>query len=445
MDPGSVRHHSFVDFLLPLFVPCLQSIKLRGTAPTFYRRLHTLFFSDSTLKAEYEDLLRSPGHRKRGRNSKLSSTEASTSTRTLLKLAEGPVVASSSLSSSAVLASTLQDLPLPVKPTEGELQGWLDIRKNQWRTTKNNTVDENDNKRIQCPAPSPVPLPLSPSPPVVSLSSLSGDVKVERVTRPDEAAIFVVDNFLTENELLYFDERIRGRSLRFERSFVDNMEWNVKENEEEDVVEEEGEEGAGDEEDGDEEGEEDPDGSEDNDEIDKEEDYGKANKKRRIVLDTTHRTSTFVSFRKMQDSKIATLEQRIADMFGCFVPQIEPLQMVRYTPGQFFGVHHDMGEILPDDTAVTPPKSIFVKRRLVTIFIYLNTLDQEQGGATLFPKCNNLRVRPERGRAVIWSNVTSNGQADSRTIHAGEPVIAVPSKDAASQCKYGINVWICEE
>jgi hypothetical protein len=86
-------------------------------------------------------------------------------------------------------------------------------------------------------------------------------------------------------------------------------------------------------------------------------------------------------------------------------------------------------------------------------------------------------VRPKRGRAVLWCNITSDGKADARTIHAGEAVkvnlpevtptisCAIKSKDSSEfqpseigktsiqseskdyfeTKKYGLNIWICEE
>ena len=123
--------------------------------------------------------------------------------------------------------------------------------------------------------------------------------------------------------------------------------------------------------------------------------------------------------------------------------QIEALQLVRYTRNQFFNIHHDMGDLLDDDTVLLPPKHFAVKRRLVTIFCYLNTI--EEGGCTYFPKCNQLRVQPKRGRAVLWSNVTTDGQPDPQTIHAGEPVIQTNGGSEEDVIKYGLNIWICEE
>ena len=235
--------------------------------------------------------------------------------------------------------------------------------------------------------------------------------------------IYVVDNFLTENELTYFHDKIK--SIRFEQSFVDNMDYDNYD--------------------------------ECNENIDN---CSAGNKRqRRTLIDSSHRTSTFFAFGKRQDSKIAALESRLADLFGCWVGQIEALQLVRYTPGQFFGVHHDMGDLLENDQVALPPRDVHVKRRLVTLFVYLNSLEEDQGGCTHFPYCN-LRVHPKKGRAVLWSNVTTDGLPDPRTIHAGEPVkpssasttstrratrSTKPPPKYDSVVKYGLNIWICEE
>ena len=212
--------------------------------------------------------------------------------------------------------------------------------------------------------------------------------------------VYVIDNFLTPSDLEYFDDKIA--SLRFQKSYVDNMQ------KEED---EKGTDNKG----------------------------GTTTNARSTLYDNSHRTSTFFGFKKLHDTRIAALEQRIADLLGCWVHQIEALQLVRYLPTQFFGIHHDLGDLLDTDEVTLPPKNQFAKRRLVTLFCYLNTLDKNSGGCTYFPKCGDLRVKPVKGRAVLWSNIMGTGMPDPRTIHAGEAV------QGADTVKYGLNVWICEE
>lgn len=153
-------------------------------------------------------------------------------------------------------------------------------------------------------------------------------------------------------------------------------------------------------------------------------------------LDRLHRTSTFLSFAKQHDKIIATIEQRAADLLGTHAPALEALQLVRYEPGQFFGIHHDLGIYDEEqDTVELPAKMAWSPRRLVTFFCYLS--DCPEGGATYFPKAN-LRVQPVAGNAVLFSNILQDGMPDIRTLHAGEP----PTSDCV---KYGLNIWFCEE
>lgn len=224
----------------------------------------------------------------------------------------------------------------------------------------------------------------------------SGVVRVSKMhlkrvyTAPN---IYVIDDFLTAADLRFLSLVIQQDQQRFQRSYVDN--------------------------------------------------------ENSTLLDDTHRTSTFLSFAKQENAKVAALEQRAAALMGYYsTDQIEPLQLVRYLPGQFFGVHHDMGDLDEDTKQVAlPHKNVLVKRRLVTIFCYLNDLPVEAGGCTYFPECSNLKVKPKKGRAVVFCNVTKEGLPDPRTVHAGDPVVSSgheSKKGESSNVKYGLNIWVCE-
>jgi prolyl 4-hydroxylase len=192
--------------------------------------------------------------------------------------------------------------------------------------------------------------------------------------------IYVIDGFLTETELAHCEAIIH--KSKFAKSYVDNPDSNA------------------------------------------------------TLVDTEHRTSTFVSVAKQADSKVSAMERKSAELLGLSVDQMEPLQLVRYQQNQFFGVHHDLGNLRPDGTVELPPKQAYCRRRLATIFCYLN--DVEDGGCTYFPACNDLRVSPKRGRAVLFCNVLEDGSADPKTVHAGEPV------RGKGKVKYGLNIWACE-
>ena len=238
--------------------------------------------------------------------------------------------------------------------------------------------------------------------------------------------IFLIDHFLTSAELEYFQQTI-GKG-RFQRSFVDAI--NVASETTDDADAQTGKH---------------VDSSCSRDTAQNQEpctstDDNTSQPRQHSAFDDQHRTSTFVSFQKQQDRVISAIEQRAATLLGCWSPvaRIEPLQLVRYRPGQFFGVHHDLGDWHADSGHVTlPPKSLLVKRRVATVFCYLNTLpSSEAGGETHFPLANELSIRPKEGRAVLFSNIRATGQPDPRTIHAGNRV--------TEGTKYGLNIWICE-
>jgi prolyl 4-hydroxylase len=226
-----------------------------------------------------------------------------------------------------------------------------------------------------------------------------GKFSLERVFAAPN--IYVVDNFLSENDLDYLQECIRRG--QFQKSYVDKM---MNQN--------------------------------------------SSSAAEGSILDQSHRTSTFLSFTKQENANIAAIERKAAYLMGCYsTDQIEPLQLVRYLPGQFFDAHHDMGDYNEETGHVElPSKSVLVKRRLVTIFCYLNDLEDSQGGCTGFPLCDHLQVKPQKGRAAVFCNVTAQGLPDPRTIHAGETVIDTRSESEAKTkkkpVKYGLNIWICE-
>lgn len=127
---------------------------------------------------------------------------------------------------------------------------------------------------------------------------------------------------------------------------------------------------------------------------------------------------------------------------------IEPLQVVKYEPGQRFTGHMDWFDepknMATSDGNVTRPYN-----RLATIFAYLE--DDCVGGETYFPRIKGvsasadqdkyiktnsptgLVVKPRKGNAIFWTNLHSNGTGDKRLLHGGATV--------TSGTKIGLNVF----
>jgi prolyl 4-hydroxylase len=132
------------------------------------------------------------------------------------------------------------------------------------------------------------------------------------------------------------------------------------------------------------------------------------------------RTSSSCTLRRGETQVIREIEQRVSQLAGISSCYLENLAPVRYLPGQQYRPHHD-GSARP-----------------VTIFIYLNDLDDNAGGETYFPMLD-VKFVPRKGCGIMWLNPVdpraggSKENEDSRLLHAGLP----PAKGV----KYGLNCF----
>ena len=115
---------------------------------------------------------------------------------------------------------------------------------------------------------------------------------------------------------------------------------------------------------------------------------------------------------------IHAINLRIAAASGTDVSQGEPLQILRYAPGQEYRRHLD---------AIPATDN----QREFTFLIYLN--DDYSGGGTVFPEAG-LRHRGRTGDAFLFRNMRDDGEPDPQTVHIGEPV--------TSGTKYLASRWI---
>lgn len=107
-----------------------------------------------------------------------------------------------------------------------------------------------------------------------------------------------------------------------------------------------------------------------------------------------------------EDLVVQAINRCIAAASGTEAGWGEPLNILKYTPGQQYKPHHDG---TGSDNAV----------RNLTALIWLN--DDFEGGETDFPKID-VRVRGAVGDMLVFSNVRATGAFDERMIHAGLPV-----------------------
>lgn len=123
-------------------------------------------------------------------------------------------------------------------------------------------------------------------------------------------------------------------------------------------------------------------------------------------------------------------------------------QLVRYTEGQEYNLHHDWMRI-PQAAFDGSPRTF---NRVASLFVILQ--DECIGGETWFPliktvspqgKRDNesrlwreheeggLAFKPVAGNGIFWVNLFPNGTGDTRTVHAGLPV--------TGGLKTAMNIW----
>ena len=119
--------------------------------------------------------------------------------------------------------------------------------------------------------------------------------------------------------------------------------------------------------------------------------------------------------------------QRVSDMLEVDVAKIEPLQLIRYEPGQMYKQHHDHGSYYGANS----------EQRPTTFLLYLSSMPREDGGG--YTKFNELdiAVLPREGDGIIWSNVDKDGNVLNDALHE-----AIPPNNDGGVRKYAMNVWI---
>jgi prolyl 4-hydroxylase len=110
---------------------------------------------------------------------------------------------------------------------------------------------------------------------------------------------------------------------------------------------------------------------------------------------------------EIENPLVHVFNRRLAALSATKVEQGEPLQLLRYRPGQQYRNHYDY---IPGAA----------NQRILTALLYLN--EDYSGGETGFPRIG-LKVRGRTGDVLLFRN-TQDGQRISESEHAGMPVIS---------------------
>lgn len=132
------------------------------------------------------------------------------------------------------------------------------------------------------------------------------------------------------------------------------------------------------------------------------------------------RTSSTCFVSDDQSPVASAFRAQVERLTGIPRAHFEDVQVVKYLPGQKYEAHYDVNKDDPRDEI-----------RQVTVLVYLN--DDFEGGETEFPEAK-VKVKPEKGMAVVWENVDATGKVLPCALHAALPV--------KRGVKYACTVWV---
>ena len=142
------------------------------------------------------------------------------------------------------------------------------------------------------------------------------------------------------------------------------------------------------------------------------------------------RSSQSAHLGKSTDKIIKGIEDKACNYVGLSTGYLEPMQVVVYEKGQKFNPHYDF---FSDDAQDILERG----NRNKTVLVYLNDIQENFGGATVFPKID-LKIQPKAYSAIYFENMNESG-VDYNTLHAGEELTTNELK------KYAINIWFREK
>lgn len=144
-----------------------------------------------------------------------------------------------------------------------------------------------------------------------------------------------------------------------------------------------------------------------------------------IKKDLINRNNESTWIHPNEDEKIRDLYNNVSKLINYPVENSEKLQLVHYYVGEKYNYHYD-GYTL-DDIIINQGQ------RMVTCFMYLNDLQENQGGHTEFNKLN-IKVAPKKGRLLVFYNVEKdNNKIHEKSMHGGNEVVKGE--------KWACNIW----
>lgn len=160
------------------------------------------------------------------------------------------------------------------------------------------------------------------------------------------------------------------------------------------------------------------------------------------------RTSQSTFLQNNDQDMIRDIDYRTASLVR--VPRFhqENVQVLRYGGGEKYDAHHDYFDKKLYQNDISTLKNFIQygrRNRMITVFWYLS--DVEEGGETVFPRFNGgppprnmsdcnvgLKVKPVRGKVIIFYSLKADGSLDPLSLHGACPV--------KKGIKWAANKWV---
>ncbi|XVE49295.1 hypothetical protein DITRI_Ditri01bG0071600 [Diplodiscus trichospermus] len=137
-------------------------------------------------------------------------------------------------------------------------------------------------------------------------------------------------------------------------------------------------------------------------------------------------SGTFISGSEDETGTLDLIEKKIAKVTSIPQSHGEAFNILRYEIGQKYDSHYD---------AFNPSEyGPQLSQRVASFLLYLS--DVEEGGETMFPfendvrikgydyrQCIGLKIKPRRGDGLLFYSLFSNGTIDRTSLHGSCPVI----------------------
>lgn len=134
-------------------------------------------------------------------------------------------------------------------------------------------------------------------------------------------------------------------------------------------------------------------------------------------IDNARSNSVAGSSLLQPDIVVQLVNMRIAATIGVPLGHQEPTNFLHYARNQQYADHYDF--FTKEEEAGFARELATIGQRVATVLVYLN--DGYEGGATVFPRLNwSFRGKP--GDALIFWNLSANGEREMDSLHAGAPV-----------------------